>query len=627
MLKTKLKPKQAARLNALVNKGLSEYKSGNFRLAASYLQEAVSSGEQFARIWPNFQPALNYLVLSLTKSGDIFTALQRQAELVELMPKNQQNKVNLLLMLRMAGTKLPNSRIFQAAILKAAESINPEGYAVELATCLCADPGFLSAMQTISQTEEFFLPAAILEDSYAGLLKNPLLLRLMQSTIIPIPNFEHLFRKLRKAFLQASSLTLADEPKDFQRYHNEFLANLALYAWLTEYAMFIDAEETAHLQEIASKISASLDNFTVLHIPLLQDLLLFALYQPLYQLPATEKLLDIPVENWPSHMKYLLQEWRNYRIEQNLKPKILALTAINDDISAQVREQYEANPYPRWKHPPAPGAKISLADLITQMSPTAIFPARFRDPVDVLIAGCGTGYLVCKIASDIDLASLLAIDLSLSSLSYASRMANTLENALSIEFRQADILQLTHLEQSFDFIICTGVLHHLHEPMTGWRILNSLLRPGGLMYIGLYSELARLPLMTVRNLIHSRSLQPSPETMRLLRMEILEGKHPELQVLLNWQDFYSLSMFRDMAFHVKEHLFTLPKIKSSLAELGLDFLYMAGLALETLHAYSRMFPNDPSATSLDNWAIFEQQNPLTFLCMYNFYAIKKSIDH
>ena len=231
-----------------------------------------------------------------------------------------------------------------------------------------------------------------------------------------------------------------------------------------------------------------------------------------------------------------------------------------------------------------------------------------------------------KIAADIDAASLLAIDLSLSSLAYASRMANGIPHCNGIEFRQADILQLASLKPSFDFIICTGVLHHMHEPMAGWRILNDLLRPGGMMYIGLYSELARQPLAIARNLINSRGLQPTPDNMRQLRMEILEGKHPELQVLLNWQDFYTLSMFRDMVFHVQEHLFTLPKIQSCLTELGLDFLCMAGLGPETMHAYRRMFPNDQRATSLDNWTIFEQQNPLTFLCMYNFYVVKNGIN-
>ena len=43
----------------------------------------------------------------------------------------------------------------------------------------------------------------------------------------------------------------------------------------------------------------------------------------------------------------------------------------------------------------------------------------------------------------------------------------------------------------FDVIEANGVLHHLASPFEGWRVLLALLRPGGAMRIGLYSELAR----------------------------------------------------------------------------------------------------------------------------------------
>ncbi len=61
----------------------------------------------------------------------------------------------------------------------------------------------------------------------------------------------------------------------------------------------------------------------------------------------------------------------------------------------------------------------------------------------------------------------------------------------NIEYAQADLLALGSLGRTFDVIEATGSLQALAAPMTGWRVLLSLLRPGGLMKIGLYSELAR----------------------------------------------------------------------------------------------------------------------------------------
>ena len=40
---------------------------------------------------------------------------------------------------------------------------------------------------------------------------------------------------------------------------------------------------------------------------------------------------------------------------------------------------------------------------------------------------------------------------------------------------QADILNLNKLERQFDIIESSGVLHHMDEPLTGWRVLKSCL--------------------------------------------------------------------------------------------------------------------------------------------------------
>ena len=42
-----------------------------------------------------------------------------------------------------------------------------------------------------------------------------------------------------------------------------------------------------------------------------------------------------------------------------------------------------------------------------------------------------------------------------------------------------------------DLIESLGVLHHLADPWEGWDRLLALLRPGGVMMLGLYSQPAR----------------------------------------------------------------------------------------------------------------------------------------
>ena len=44
------------------------------------------------------------------------------------------------------------------------------------------------------------------------------------------------------------------------------------------------------------------------------------------------------------------------------------------------------------------------------------------------------------------------------------------------------------------------LLDHMADPLEGWRVLASLLKPGGRMRIGLYSERARAPVIAAESI-------------------------------------------------------------------------------------------------------------------------------
>ena len=43
---------------------------------------------------------------------------------------------------------------------------------------------------------------------------------------------------------------------------------------------------------------------------------------------------------------------------------------------------------------------------------------------------------------------------------------------------QGDILKLNQLEKQFDIIESAGVLHHMDDPLAGWKVLVDRLRTG-----------------------------------------------------------------------------------------------------------------------------------------------------
>lgn len=99
-----------------------------------------------------------------------------------------------------------------------------------------------------------------------------------------------------------------------------------------------------------------------------------------------------------------------------------------------------------------------------------------------LDAGCGKGRYTFFTARH--LAELVAMDGS-SAVQAAVRNLAALGNVTIV---RADLRNSPFAAESFDFISCLGVLHHLSNPEEGFRKLVDLLVPGGLMLIYVYSR-------------------------------------------------------------------------------------------------------------------------------------------
>jgi hypothetical protein len=169
------------------------------------------------------------------------------------------------------------------------------------------------------------------------------------------------------------------------------------------------------------------------------------------------------------------------------------------------------------------------------------------------------------------------------------------------------------------------VLHHFDEPMRGWRILTKLLKPGGYMMVGLYSEMARRDVVAARQMIAESGYPPSLTGIRQCRREILAlaDDAPIRSVAGVDGDFWTTSACRDLLFHVKEHRFTIPQIREMLDELKLTFL-----GFECHHPWDKPdylaeYPDDPSATSLIHWQAYEEAHPAVFSNTYRFWVQRR----
>ena len=330
-------------------------------------------------------------------------------------------------------------------------------------------------------------------------------------------------------------------------------------------------------------------------------------YFPLNSLAVAAKLLQ---GDWPPSVARLLRQQIGEPLEEARdRESIARLTAVDDSVSLQVRQQYEENPYPRWTLCPF---KRSEGEAKIQSA-----PGNGRPVKDILVAGCGTGEHPIEIARAFADAQVLAVDLSLASLAYARRKTRE-EGVRSIEYAQADILKLAGAGRSFDHIEAIGVLHHLADPRQGWRVLLSLLRPDGDMRIALYSALGRRAVVEARALIAERGFRATAEDIRACRQLLLRGGFgARFADVTGTSDFFSMSGCRDLLFNVMEHRFTIPEIADFLREQNLAFLGFE-LDRDVIDAFRRQFPGPGALTDLDHWHAFETANPRTFLKMYRF---------
>jgi len=398
-----------------------------------------------------------------------------------------------------------------------------------------------------------------------------------------------------------------------------FHCALARQCFINDFVFAYTADEFARATILRDRLVAALQSGAFVPASWLPAV---GTYFPLFTLPVGD---DLWRRRWPESVEALLVQQVAEPVEEGrLRGEIPRLTVVSDPISRQVQQQYEESPYPRWIKVPLPGEALSIDAYVGQHFPFSPF-RQFKggDHVDILVAGCGTGREPIELARQFAGARVLAVDISLSSLSYALRKTREL-GLRNVEYAQADLTRLSTLGRSFDLISSVGVLHHLADPMVGWRELLSVLRPGGLMLVGLYSERARQDIATARKLIAERGYAADPAGIGRCRQDLMSLEDGiALKEITSFNDFYVTSECRDLLFHVQEHCFALPDLKVKLEELGLNFL---GFFLEpnVLNRYAACFPEDIAMTNLDRWHEFEKSFPRTFAGMYVF-LVQKSV--
>jgi SAM-dependent methyltransferase/cytochrome c-type biogenesis protein CcmH/NrfG len=462
-----------------------------------------------------------------------------------------------------------------------------------------------AALQSAARSGEFHPPPALDQ-----VMQNELFGILLRDAILADAGVEDMLTQVRRHFL------LARERRE--RAPLRFLCDLAQQCANNEFIFSESPNEAEALQSLRVELERRMQTApSAFDDAGWRSLAIYAAYRPLRALPGIESVRLLSPADGP--IDALLRRTIDDRLEEErLRGTIPSMGAITDGTSRQVQAQYEENPYPRWfsndRFPAVPAAAWFRANVPGVGGYTeGDLPQAPR----VLVAGCGTGKMSIILAGEIQGIRVTALDISSASLAYGARMARDL-GVENVDFVQADILEYGKIDERFDFIDATGVLHHLRDPRAGLRALVRLLRPGGFMRVGLYSALARQAVNEARALIERRGLQPSADAIRAFRRLALASEPGSvLRAVTRWRDFFSMSECRDLVFHVQEHQYQLPAAIDLLQGEGLQVLGMWTRFLgRALPHYRAMFPDDEQATDPSRWHALEQTFPTAFDNMY-----------
>lgn len=577
--------------------------------------DAISQHLKALAISPNMAEALTNLCNSYYREGAYYKAMKTALQTLQVK-ETSDIRTLFCLCLKFSSFEPYNFGELNTIHAYTVRALNecwagPREFATPSLNLIRKNPDYIELTAAANSNLHNDLSQSISEiihklSSYSELFKI-----LLKSAVVPQNDFEILLTNIRHRLL----IYTTSGQNAYDEYINNFSCVLAQQCFINEYVFSVTPDESSRIELLKRSIESALIKQS--HISSVQ-LATLAAYIPLHTIQDPRSLLSI---NWPDSVRELLKQQVLEPFEEShLRSCIPNLTPIHNGVSLKVRNQYEDNPYPRWIKAPKENSEVSIESFLHKYFPTSEFTNTNKtDDLDILIAGCGTGLQSILTAQLFPNSRVLAIDLSLTSISYAMRKTHEL-GLTNIEYAQADIINLSSIDKRFDVIESVGVLHHLADPWQGWRILLSLLRPRGFMKLGFYSELARQGIVAARSFIADQGYPSNQEGIRQCRQDLRKkADNPLLSTVLNSSDFYSTSMCRDLIFHVQEHRLTLPQIDAFLTENKLSFIGFNTYP-QTMQAYRKMFPQDKAMSNLNNWNQYEAINPSTFIEMYQFWV-------
>jgi SAM-dependent methyltransferase len=252
---------------------------------------------------------------------------------------------------------------------------------------------------------------------------------------------------------------------------------------------------------------------------------------------------------------------------------------------AAVQEHYMDYPYP-YRNPEDETHRMltTSGEYLGEMNHW-LFKGKenFKKNFRILIAGGGTGDSSTFLGEQLKDtgAEIVYLDFSKASLEIAKKRAE-IRGIKNIKFIHDSILNIPDLGLGkFDYINCSGVLHHLESPQTGLKILKDALTERGGMEIMIYAKYGRTGVYQVQDIMRIINENVTNRAEEVMNGKIVMNSLPSSNWYVRGQDlladhiaFGDIGLY-DMFLHKQDRAYSIPEMYEFVKNAGLNFVEFA----------------------------------------------------